>query len=94
MLAAIDAFHQIRDHVAYPGVLVATGRNDARVSPWMPAKFAARLQAATAGPRPVLLRVNDAGGHGGGTREQSQAEEADYYAFLLWQAGVPDFQPP
>ena len=71
MLAAIDAYQQIRDHVAYPGVLVATGRNDARVSPWMPAKFAARLQAATAGPRPVLLRVNDAGGHGGGTRDQA-----------------------
>jgi prolyl oligopeptidase len=94
MLAAIDAFHQIRDHVAYPGVMVATGRNDARVSPWMPAKFAARLQAATAGPRPVLLRVNDAGGHGGGTREQAQVEEADFYSFLLWQAGVPGFQPP
>jgi prolyl oligopeptidase len=94
MLAAIDAFHQIRDHVAYPGVMVATGRNDARVSPWMPAKFAARLQAATAGPRPVLLRVNDAGGHGGGTREQAQSEEADFYTFLLWQAGEPGFQPP
>ncbi len=94
MLAAIDAFHQIRDRVAYPGVMVATGRNDARVSPWMPAKFAARLQAATAGPRPVLLRVNDAGGHGGGTRAQAQAEEADFYSFLLWQAGVPGFQPP
>jgi prolyl oligopeptidase len=93
MLAAIDAFHQVRDHVAYPGVLVATGRNDARVSPWMPAKFAARLQAATAGPRPVLLRVDD-GGHGGGTREQAQSEEADFYTFLLWQAGVAGFQPP
>jgi prolyl oligopeptidase len=94
MLAAIDAYHQIRDGVGYPGVLVATGRNDARVSPWMPAKFAARLQAATAGPRPVLLRVNDAGGHAGGTKAAAQAEEADFYSFLLWQAGVKEFQPP
>lgn len=94
MLAAIDAFHSVRDRVAYPGVLVAAGRNDARVSPWMPAKFAARMQAATAGPRPVLLRVNDNGGHGGGTCEQAQSEEADFYSFLLWQAGVAGFQPP
>jgi prolyl oligopeptidase len=94
MLAAIDAYQNVRDHVAYPGVLVATGRNDARVSPWMPAKFAARLQAATTGPRPVLLRVNDAGGHAGGTKADAETEEADYYSFLLWQAGLPDFQPP
>jgi prolyl oligopeptidase len=94
MLAAIDAFHSVHDHVAYPGVMVATGRNDARVSPWMPAKFAARMQAATAGPRTVLLRVNDTGGHSGGTREQAQSEEADFYSFLLWQAGVAGFQPP
>jgi prolyl oligopeptidase len=94
MLAAIDSYQQIRDRVAYPGVLVATGRNDARVSPWMPAKFAARLQAATTGPRPVLLRVNDAGGHGGGPKDQAEAEEADFYSFLLWQAGAPGFQPP
>ncbi len=93
MLAAVDAYQMLRDHVAYPGVLVATGRNDARVSPWMPAKFAARLQAATAGPRPVLLRVDEAGGHGGGTRAQAEQEEADFYSFLLWQAGAPGFQP-
>jgi prolyl oligopeptidase len=59
----------------------------------MPAKFAARLQAATAGPRPVLLRVDEAGGHGGGTRAQAEQEEADFYSFLLWQAGAPGFQP-
>lgn len=93
MLLAIDAYQQLRDGVAYPGVLVTTGRNDSRVSPWMPAKFAARLQAATAGPRPVLLRVDEAGGHAVGTREAAEAEVADYYAFLLWQAGAAGFQP-
>jgi prolyl oligopeptidase len=94
MLAAIDAYQAVRDHVAYPGVMITVGRNDARVSPWMPAKFAARLQAATTGPRPVLLRVNDGGGHGMGTKDQAEAQMADFYSFLLWQAGVPDFQPP
>lgn len=93
MLYAIDAYHQLRDNVAYPGVIVATGLNDARVSPWMPAKFAARLQAANAGRRPELLRVENAGGHAVGTKSQAEEELADYYAFLLWQAGVPGFQP-
>ena len=93
LLASIDAYLQLKKGVAYPGVLVATKLNDARVSPWMPAKFAARLQASDVGPRPDLLRVEAGGGHGLGTRAEVQAELADYFSFLLWQAGVPEFQP-
>jgi prolyl oligopeptidase len=85
-----DNYHWMEDG----GLAFETWLTAARVSSWMPAKFAAGLQAATAGPRPVLLRVNDAGGHGAGTRAQAQAEEADFYSFLFWQAGVPGFQPP
>jgi hypothetical protein len=42
--------------------MISAGRNDTRVSLWMSAKFAAGLQTATKGPRPELLRVNEAGG--------------------------------
>jgi hypothetical protein len=38
------------------------------------------------------LRVDDLGGHGGGTREQAEAELADTYSFILWQADAPGFQ--
>jgi prolyl oligopeptidase len=92
-LYAIDAYQQLRKGVEYPGVLVATARNDARVSPWMPAKFAAKLQADSTRYRPDLLRVEEAGGHARGTREQAEAEEADFYSFLLWQTGMAGFQP-
>jgi prolyl oligopeptidase len=94
MLSAIDPYYQIRDGMAYPGVLMATALNDTRVSPWMPAKFDARLQAATASSRPVLLRVDKAGGHSFDTKAQFEAALADAYSFILWQAGVPEFQPP
>jgi prolyl oligopeptidase len=94
MLYAIDPYHRLKDGVSYPGVLISAGRNDTRVSPWMPSKFAARLQAATKGPRPALLRVNEAGGHFSLSKEQFEVDLADTYAFLLWQAGVPSFQPP
>jgi prolyl oligopeptidase len=93
MLYAIDPYHQLRPGVPYPGVMVSTGRNDTRVSPWMPSKFAARLQAATTGPRPVLLRVEETGGHFSPTKEQLEADLADTYAFFLWQDRMPDFQP-
>lgn len=94
MLSAIDPYYQIRHGVRYPGVLTATGLNDTRVSPWMPAKFTARLQAATTSSRPVLLRVEKAGGHSFETKDQLEVALADAFSFLLWQAGVPGFQPP
>jgi len=56
------------------------------VDPWQAAKMAARLQAATASGRPVLLRVDDAGhDRWGATKSQLYALRADQWAFLLWQ---------
>ncbi|HEY4997659.1 MAG TPA: prolyl oligopeptidase family serine peptidase, partial [Usitatibacter sp.] len=79
----------------YPAVMLIAGLRDPRVEPWQAAKMAARLQAATTSGRPVLLRVDAAGGHGvGATRAQRDEERADIYAFLLWQMGDPRFQPP
>jgi prolyl oligopeptidase len=54
----------------------------------------AQLQAATASAKPVLLRVEYQGGHGGigGTEKQLQERLADEWSFLLWQFGVPEFQ--
>jgi prolyl oligopeptidase len=95
-LYAMSAYHHIQDRTAYPAVLLETGINDPRVDPWHMAKMAARLQAATTSGRPVLLRVEYAGGHGGigGTKKQAEERLADEWSFLLWQFGVPEFQPP
>ena len=94
-LAAVDAYQAVQDGVAYPAVLLTVGLNDPRVPVWQPAKMAARLQAASRGGKPVLLRVDDGAGQGGGsTKSQAAAKTADEYAFLLWQFGLPDFCPP
>ena len=93
-LLAMDAYHHVRAGTAYPAMLLTAGMNDPRVDTWIPAKFAARLQAATSSGRPVLLRVEMEGGHGvGSTYSQAEAETTDTYAFLLWQLGVEGFQP-
>ena len=86
-----DPYIHIRDGVAYPALLAITGANDPRVAPWIVAKFAARLQAATSSGRPVLLRVDYDAGHGalGASREQTQALITDEYAFLFWQLDQP-----
>jgi hypothetical protein len=68
--------------VAYSGFIVSTARKpdlamDAR-------EVRRRLQAATAWPRPELLRVEEAGGHAGGNVQRIEEEFAGYYSFLRW----------
>ena len=93
-LYEMSAYHHVKDHSPYPAVLLTTGINDPRVDPWMLGKMTARLQAATSSGKPVLLRVDYGGGHGGGSGEtEAQESLADAWSFLLWQFGVPEFQP-
>ncbi len=92
-LFEMDAYQHVKDGVTYPAWLLTTGLQDPRVAPWEAAKMAARLQAA-GGPNPVLLRIEEQAGHGlGTTRTTRDAEEADIAAFVLWRAGVPEWQP-
>jgi prolyl oligopeptidase len=94
-LYAMSAYEHIEHGARYPAVLLETGINDARVDPWQMAKMSARLQAATTSQKPVLLRVDYAGGHGGLGANQKQRYEslADEWSFLFWQLGVAGFQP-
>jgi prolyl oligopeptidase len=94
-LYAMSPYEHIKPGTKYPAVLLLTGANDPRVSPAQPAKMTARLQAATTSGRPVLLRVDYDAGHNTSTMTTRQTAElsADYMSFVLWQTGVPDFQP-
>ena len=93
-LYAMSAYAHVRDGEVYPAVLLHTGANDPRVAPWIVAKMAARLQAATSSGKPILLDVDYDAGHGiGSQREQTRKLWADELAFALWQFGDPDFQP-
>ncbi len=93
-LYAMSPYAHVRDGVAYPAVLLHTGANDPRVDPWIVAKMAARLQAASASGKPILLDVDSDAGHGfGSQRDQERKLWADQMAFSLWRFGDPDFQP-
>ncbi len=93
-LKAIDSTQAVRDHTAYPAVLLTTGVTDPRVAPFHVGKMTARLQAASSSGKPILLRVDFDAGHGiGSTRAQQDLEAADTFAFLLWQTGVAGYQP-
>ena len=83
-LMAMDAYHHLKEGVAYPPMLLTAGLNDPRVIAWQPAKFVARAQAATS-DGPVLFMVNTDQGHGVGSSQMQLANEfADMGAFSLW----------
>ena len=93
-LQEMDALDHVKDGTPYPATLLVHGINDPRVPVWESFKMAARLQAATASGKPVLLRLDYAGGHGiGSTKSQRQEQYADIWSFMLWQFGDPRFQP-
>jgi prolyl oligopeptidase len=87
-LLEMSSYHQVKNGVKYPAVLLTHGVNDPRVEVWHSTKMAARLLAASTSGKPVLLRLDYDAGHGvGSTKAQQQAERADIYAFLLSQLG-------
>jgi prolyl oligopeptidase len=93
-LYEMSTAHHIKPGTRYPGVLLVHGVNDTRVEVWESTKLFSRLAPATASGRPVLMRLEYDSGHGqGSTREQSQRRTTDIWSFMLWQFGVPEFQP-
>jgi prolyl oligopeptidase len=88
-LHAYSPFHNVKDGAAYPAVLFMTGANDPRVDPYHSRKMVARLQAASASDRPILLRASSDTGHGMGTPLAAEIEQTtDMLAFLLHEVGA------
>jgi len=83
---AYSPYHHVKNGVKYPAVLFITGDGDTRVAPLHARKMAARLQAATASDRPILLLYDTKSGHSGGLPLNKQIEEnTDVLSFLFWQ---------
>ena len=92
-LLVMDSVQNVKDGTQYPAVLITTGLNDPRVSSWEPGKLAARLRSSGT-KAPVLLRVEEAAGHGiGSTKTQNDGLYADVVSFILWRSGDPAWQP-
>ena len=88
-LRAYSPLHNIKPGTRYPATLVTTADHDDRVVPGHSFKFAATLQAAQAGPAPVLIRIETKAGHGAGKPTAKRIEEAaDRFAFLVRNLGM------
>ncbi len=88
-LRAYSPLHNIEAGTRYPPLLLTTADHDDRVVPAHSFKFAAAMQAAQAGPAPVLIRIETRAGHGSGMPTAKRIEEAaDRWAFLVRVLGV------
>jgi prolyl oligopeptidase len=89
VLKAYSPLHNVKAGTNYPPTLVTTGDHDDRVVPAHSFKFTAALQAAQAGPAPILIRIDVATGHGAGKPLKKLIEEtADSFAFLAHALGA------
>ncbi|UCG43750.1 MAG: S9 family peptidase [candidate division WOR-3 bacterium] len=83
-IAGYSPYANVKPGTDYPALLLFGSENDFRADPCHVRKMAARMQAANPDGRPVLLLVESASGHFGGTTETVQIEQsADRYAFLM-----------
>lgn len=88
-LYAYSPYHNLKDGVEYPAVLITTADHDDRVVPGHSFKYAARIQEAQAGSEPVLIRIETKAGHGGGKPTSKIIQEAaDEWAFLWHHLGM------
>jgi oligopeptidase B len=70
-------------------MFVTAGLNDPRVTYWEPAKWVAKLRATKTDQNVLLLKTNMGAGHAGKSgRFDSLREDAEEYAFFLWQLGM------
>ena len=89
VLYKYSPLHNIKPGTKYPATLITTADHDDRVVPGHSFKYAAALQAAQAGPAPILIRIETKSGHGAGRPTSKVIDEAaDVLAFTIKNLGV------
>jgi len=77
-------YHNIKNNVSYPTMLITTSENDARVDPMHALKMIAKLQEVNPKGDLFLLLVRKDSGHGGGTTISENINQiSEELAFLM-----------
>ncbi len=84
---SISAYYQIPSDKKLPAMLITHGATDYILAMHPALRYAAKLQQAQQGDRPILLLVDWNSGHAG-----SEYELLYMLKFALWQTGHKDFQ--
>jgi prolyl oligopeptidase len=88
-LYAYSPYHHVQKGTRYPALIMMAADSDDRVDPMHARKFTAAVRWATTSGEPVLFRVEEKAGHGGGDMVKKRvASTTDELTFLLHQLGV------
>jgi prolyl oligopeptidase len=88
-LIKYSPLHNVKPGTKYPPTMITTADHDDRVFPGHSFKYAAAMQAAQAGPAPVLIRIETRAGHGAGKPTTKQIEDVtDQLSFLVKALGM------
>ncbi|MEM9415325.1 MAG: prolyl oligopeptidase family serine peptidase [Planctomycetota bacterium] len=91
-LHAYSPYHNVDPEADYPALFFTAGENDTRVHPLHARKMAALMQYTAqhnGDADPVLLWVDQDGGHGGGKPLDLRVRDvADGRMFLMWRLGM------
>ena len=89
-LYSYSPLHNIRENGNYPATLVTTADHDDRVVPAHSFKYAATLQGKNRrNPDPLLIRIEQKAGHGGGKPTSKRIQEAaDIWSFMFYNMGI------
>ena len=89
VLNAYSPYHNVKEGVDYPATLFLSADSDDRVDPLHARKMAAALQHVDRDGEPLLLRIEENAGHGGGDMVKKWvAADVDTYAFLMKHLGM------
>jgi prolyl oligopeptidase len=87
-LRKYSPYQNVHPGTHYPAIMFFTGDSDTRVAPLHARKMTARVQAANASDRPILLHYSLSGGHSSGVSlTQEIQDETDELAFLWNETG-------
>jgi prolyl oligopeptidase len=84
-LRECSPYHGVVPGKDYPAVLLDAGEHDRACPPWHARKMAARLQAATRGAGPILLRVRAGTGHNAMSEDAASERIREELVFMGWQ---------
>jgi len=88
-LNAYSPYHRVKSETAYPAVMLISGDCDSRCNPMHSRKMAARLQAESSSPHPILLDYRPNWGHAAVQPLTSRIDAlTDRLAFLLNEVGI------
>ena len=89
-LYSYSPLHNIRENGNYPATLVTTADHDDRVVPAHSFKYASTLQGKNRrNPDPLLIRIEQKAGHGGGKPTSKRIQEAaDIWSFMFYNKGI------